>query len=71
MAHTCPECGILCHCHGDIDDCQFDSGPEQDRCDHCEDERGEPCDDDQGELDAEADFRNVATPKPNTRPAGR
>jgi hypothetical protein len=23
MAHTCPECGCLCHCGGDIDDIDF------------------------------------------------
>ena len=23
MAHTCPECGQLCHCGGDIDDIDF------------------------------------------------
>lgn len=24
MAHTCPECGQMCYCNGDIDDCCFD-----------------------------------------------
>lgn len=24
MAHLCPECGMLCYCGGDIDDCQMD-----------------------------------------------
>ncbi len=23
MAHTCPRCGQLCHCNGDIDDIDF------------------------------------------------
>lgn len=23
MAHSCPECGSLCHCSGDIDDVDF------------------------------------------------
>jgi len=23
MAHTCPKCGMLCHCGGDIDDIDF------------------------------------------------
>ncbi len=23
MAHTCPECGRLCHCGGDLDDIDF------------------------------------------------
>jgi hypothetical protein len=21
MAHTCPSCGSICYCNGDIDDC--------------------------------------------------
>ena len=21
MSHECPDCGELCHCNGDIDDC--------------------------------------------------
>lgn len=24
MSHTCPECGVTCHCHGDIDDCNVE-----------------------------------------------
>jgi hypothetical protein len=35
MAHTCPECGLVCYCGGDIDDCIFDDTPEQDACGHC------------------------------------
>lgn len=23
MAHACPECGMHCHCQGDIDDINF------------------------------------------------
>ena len=23
MAHTCPDCGLICHCCGDIDDIDF------------------------------------------------
>lgn len=37
MAHTCPDCGMLCYCRGDIDDCEFDGTPEQARCGHCAD----------------------------------
>ena len=36
MAHTCPDCGLRCHCGGDVDDCEFDGTREQLRCDHCE-----------------------------------
>ena len=35
MAHTCPECGQMCYCGGDIDDCCFDNTPEQNACQHC------------------------------------
>lgn len=34
MAHTCPECGMDCHCNGDIGDCCFDDGKEQMNCTH-------------------------------------
>jgi len=36
MAHSCPECGLNCHCGGDIDDCEFEGTIEQMRCRHCE-----------------------------------
>lgn len=35
MAHSCPECGSLCFCGGDIDDCQFEGTPEEKACNHC------------------------------------
>jgi hypothetical protein len=34
MAHTCPDCGLVCYCGGDIDDCIFDNTDEQFRCTH-------------------------------------
>ena len=27
MAHSCPDCDQLCHCGGDIDDCELDLQP--------------------------------------------
>lgn len=33
MAHYCPECGLLCHCKGDIDDLAL---RESDNCNHCD-----------------------------------
>jgi len=56
MAHTCPDCGVTCHCGGDIDDLIFDHGPEQGRCTHyltpgC-DAYHDPEDDELGEFDA-------------------
>jgi hypothetical protein len=41
MAHECPECGMLCHCHGDIDDIMLDTEESYLNCDHyleCQDE---------------------------------
>ena len=35
MAHSCPECGMTCHCGTDIDDCLFDLAEDQDNCCHC------------------------------------
>jgi len=35
MAHSCPECGSICHCGGDIDDCCFEGTKEEARCQHC------------------------------------
>ena len=40
MAHECPECGQLCYCNGDIDDCCFNTPYAVDHCQHfreCED----------------------------------
>lgn len=38
MAHTCPDCGLACHCGGDIDDMDFgEDCPAADRCVHCAD----------------------------------
>jgi hypothetical protein len=35
MAHECPECGMVCYCGGDIDDCEFNGpGSGQERCAH-------------------------------------
>jgi hypothetical protein len=35
MAHTCPKCGLICHCGGDIDDLVFGEDP---CCEHCDTE---------------------------------
>jgi hypothetical protein len=34
MSHECPECGSLCYCNGDIDDCEFSGTNEQMNCTH-------------------------------------
>ena len=46
MAHECPECYMICHCHGDIDDIIFDGTEEQSKCDHCPDDEPDDNDDD-------------------------
>ena len=35
MAHECPECGITCHCNGDIDDCVFSTWEAELKCTCC------------------------------------
>lgn len=37
MAHPCPDCGCVCYCGGDIDDCSFEGTAEQAACRHCDD----------------------------------
>ena len=44
MAHECPECGLNCHCGGDIDDTEFQGGEETCTC--CDGEDAEGFDDD-------------------------
>ncbi len=36
MAHDCPECGQLCYCGGDIDDCCLNDEDSVNACTHCE-----------------------------------
>lgn len=35
MAHNCPNCGLRCHCGGDIDDLVFTDSEREAFCDHC------------------------------------
>ena len=61
MAHSCTECGMLCHCRGDIDDCQMDGTEAELMCEHCDaDEK--PCDDDPTE---DEDLLPKKTPPPS------
>ena len=60
MAHSCPDCGCLCHCGGDIDDIDFgDDTPEADECTHCQCDMcgqvGEYCECDPYDYTAEGD----------------
>ena len=53
MAHECPDCYMVCHCGGDIDDIEFDRLPrggcdcpcrkEQDEAEHEFDNHWRPC----------------------------
>jgi hypothetical protein len=47
MAHSCPDCGSVCYCGGDIDDCLFDDEDAINACLHCfgEDTREDDCED--------------------------
>ncbi len=38
MSHECPECGLTCHCGGDIDDCCFSGTKHERMCTHCAEE---------------------------------
>jgi hypothetical protein len=60
---------MLCHCRGDIDDCEMDGTEEQLMCEHCDGE--EPCDDDPTEAEDNRQFREpippAAVPVSNTK----
>ena len=38
MAHTCPVCGMTCHCNGDIDDLCLDFEDDVMACTCCDEE---------------------------------
>ena len=38
MAHECPDCYMLCHCGGDIDDLCMDIPEHVYNCSHCPDD---------------------------------
>lgn len=51
MAHSCPECGQLCFCGGDIDDCDFDFADDIANCTHCLDNEDNDADIDKSNTD--------------------
>lgn len=60
MAHTCPECGMVCHCGGDIDDICF--GEADEFCSHCAHDEDNDWEDDfdwQEETKNPNDSRNL------------
>jgi hypothetical protein len=64
MAHTCPECGCLCFCNGDIDD--IDMG-EDINCKHWR--QCEVDDDDDDDFDYyDYDDEGLTTTPPKTLP---
>ena len=51
MAHECPDCGQVCYCNGDVDDCVNNFSRDQLNCSHwlqCESENEEEGDDTNG-----------------------
>jgi hypothetical protein len=36
MAHECPDCGLICHCNGDIDDLLLNFEKDVNKCCHCD-----------------------------------
>ena len=46
MAHSCPECGQVCYCNGDIDDCLNDFDEDVEKCTHWRQCEREDYDDD-------------------------
>lgn len=36
MAHECPDCGLTCHCGGDIDDLRLNHDRYVNQCSHCD-----------------------------------
>jgi hypothetical protein len=59
MAHSCPDCGLVCYCGGDIDDIILDGTDEESACQHCFDaeDDDDPGDDfdDGDDVDEEAE----------------
>jgi hypothetical protein len=56
MAHECPECGMWCHCGGDIDDCGHNFEEYQNACTHCPPDgidRDDPYEDYESSIDEE------------------
>jgi hypothetical protein len=42
MAHSCPTCGQVCYCGGDLDDILLEDTEEEEQCGRCSDkDRGE------------------------------
>ncbi len=57
MAHTCPDCGMVCYCGGDIDDIEMEEGSKgcvhymSNECDAHAEIFGEDGDDDESDFD--------------------
>lgn len=64
MAHECPECGLSCHCGGDIDDMLLNNDRYVHGCSHCwnEDEPYDLTDDE--DWDDEGNDPHVITLPP-------
>jgi hypothetical protein len=53
MAHTCPECGSICYCGGDIDDAEIPDDEAEENCTCCLDDSDDG--DDYDDLDDSED----------------
>jgi hypothetical protein len=56
MAHECPDCGLICHCHGDIDDILMDTDDNYVKCTHYLE-----CQQDEDEDDEEPEDKPIET----------
>lgn len=51
MAHKCPDCGQMCYCGGDCDDCLLNAEEDVRACTHCR--QYEPMDEDDEDFDGD------------------
>jgi len=63
MAHTCPECGQMCYCGGDIDDCLNDFDEDVINCQHWRECQEIGSDD--YDPDDDFDYQNEVKESPN------
>lgn len=46
MAHSCPDCGSVCYCNGDIDEILYEGADDVETCTCCEGLDEDDADDD-------------------------
>jgi hypothetical protein len=65
MAHECPECGQMCYCGGDIDDCCYNFDNHVINCTHYQ--QCQEIGDDNYDPDDDLDYDNEGGQKPPAR----